>query len=95
MPDGARPDGPSSNHGGPNYGRVTVGVAAALGLCCAGHILLLAFGFASLGAAAGAPTGSTVLLVLAIVLLTVAGTAITARRRRRHHRHSTLGKDLP
>jgi hypothetical protein len=68
-------------------------------VCCLGHGLLLALGFAGLGAAAGAITGSTALLVLAAGVLVVLGAVVVARARRGHHTSDAdrvhRGRNLP
>lgn len=65
-------------------GRLAAGAGAALVLCCVGHTLLLAFGFAGLGAAVGAVTGTTAVLIAAVVALAVAGALVAVRLRHRH-----------
>jgi len=52
-------------------------------LCCVGHTLLLVFGVAGLGAAAGALSGTTAVLTTAAIALAVNGALVALRQRRR------------
>jgi hypothetical protein len=55
-------------------------------LCCVGHTLLLIFGVAGLGAAAGALTGTTAMLTTAAIALAVTGALASLRLLRRRQR---------
>lgn len=77
MPDG-RPSSP-----GDSGGRLALGATLLLVLCCAGHDLLLALGFAGVGAAVGAITGSTAALAEATVVLALIAVLAVVRARRR------------
>ena len=63
-----------------------MGAGAAVLLCCVGHTLLLIFGVAWLGAAAGALTGTTAMLTRAAIALAVTGALASLRLLRRRQR---------
>lgn len=85
-------------------GRLALGAGAAVLLCCVGHTVLLVFGIAWLGAAAGAFTGTTAVLTIAAIALAVTGALVALRLRRRRigldrtdsmSRTDPAGRDLP
>ena len=64
-------------------GRLAVGGAALMVLCCVGHSLLVGVGVAGLASAAGAATGSIAVVAAIALAGLVAMTVLVVVRRRR------------
>ncbi len=86
--------GPQADSTGPTTGSWgAAGAVVAMVVCCVGHGLLLAFGFAGVGAGIGALAGSPVVVLGTAVIFAVGGAVLARRVRRR--RRTKSGKDLP